>query len=113
MAKFKNPEEMTRQQLTKAFASGKKDEICDALIAMAFYDEDWKWSQTQCLHFLSHSDPDVRGVAASCLGHIARIHHQLDQEIVESTLKQHLQDKLIAARVQDALDDIEFFLGQE
>lgn len=45
MAEFKNPEKMNREEIIRFFSFGKKDEICNALISMAFYDEDWKWSQ--------------------------------------------------------------------
>jgi hypothetical protein len=50
--KFKNPDQMNREELLQIFSSGSSDEICDALISMAFYDDDWKWSQGQCLHFI-------------------------------------------------------------
>ncbi len=111
MAEFRNPEQMSREEISQFFSSNKKNEICDALISMAFYDKDWKWSQDQCLHFLSHPDADVKGVAVSCLGHIARIHRQLDREVVEKALKEHLHDKIISDRVNDALEDIETYLA--
>lgn len=110
MALFRNPEKMGREEIVEVFSSGQADEICTALVAMAYYDEDWKWSQDQCLHFLEHPDLSVRAVAASCLGDIARRHHQLDKAVVESVLKRHLHDETISGQVQDALDDMELFL---
>lgn len=101
---------MSRKKLLKAFSSEQTGEICHALVAMAFHDPDWKWSQDQCLHFLSNSEPEIRGLAATCLGHLARIHRCLDQERVEQALKAHLTDALIAGQVQDALDDIRQFI---
>jgi len=50
--KFKNPDQMNREELLQIFSSGSSEAICDALISMAFYDDDWKWSQGQCLHFI-------------------------------------------------------------
>lgn len=111
MAEYKEPEQKSREELLQRFSSGNSNEICDALISMAFYDNDWKWSQDQCLYFLEHTDPDVRGVAASCLGHIARIHNNLDRELVENALTTHLKDKNISGKVQDALDDIQMFMN--
>jgi hypothetical protein len=108
--KFKNPDPMNREELLQKFSSGDSDEICDALISMAFYDDDWKWSQDQCLHFLESSDIDVRGIAATCLGHIARIHESLDRELVENALSRHLKDGKISGQVQAALSDIKMFL---
>lgn len=63
--------------------------------------------------FLSHSDLDIRGLAVTCLGHIARIHKQLDREHVKNILTQLLHDKVISARVEDALGDIEMFLEKQ
>ncbi len=113
MAEFRNPPEMDRNVTIRILSQGTNEEICDALVSLALHDEDWKWSQDQCLFFLDHSAPDVRAVAASCLGHIARIHRQLDRDIVESSLEKHLSDENIAGNVQDALDDIQIFLGNK
>ncbi|HEV8053138.1 MAG TPA: hypothetical protein VGP47_11640 [Parachlamydiaceae bacterium] len=108
---FENPERKTHQELLKIFSSGDANEICDALVAMAFYDEDWKWCQEQCLFLLEHFDKNISGLAAICLGHIARIHGQLDKELVESVLSNHLNNKEISGRIEDALGDIKMFLG--
>jgi hypothetical protein len=110
MAEYKNPSQISREEIIRIFSTGTNDEVCDALVSMAFYDEDWKWSQDQCLGFLNHPDANVRGVSTTCLGHIARIHHQLDQEQVISALKKCLKDKKVAGSAQDALDDIQMFL---
>ena len=70
--------------------------ICFALLSMAFYEADWKWAQGQCLHFLEHSDVNVRAMAVTSLGHIARIHRNLEREIVEKALSKHLNDEKIS-----------------
>lgn len=110
MAKYQEPSRISRNEAIKIFTAGSNTEICDALLAIAFYDEDWRWSQEQCLYFLNHSDPDVSGLAATCLGHIARIHHKLDRELVTAALKKRLHDPKISGCVKNALDDIEMFL---
>ena len=110
MLKFKNPEQLNRHQLKEIFLAGSTDEICSALVAMAFYDEDWKWSQDQCLRFLEHPEWEIRAVAATCLGHIARIHSRLDKELVEQLLKKHMSDEKIAGYIDNALDDINWFI---
>ena len=85
--------------------------IMDALLSAAYYDPDWKWVQNQCLRFLLHKDRGVRSLSATCLGHVARIHKQLDLEIVLSRLADLKQDPEIGGSVQDALDDIKFYLN--
>lgn len=110
MTENRNPKKITKVEASKVFSTGTSNEICDALVSVTFYEEDWKWSQTQCLHFLNHKNCDISGLAATCLGHIARIHHKLDKKIVIAALKTRLNDPNISGRVQDALDDIDIFL---
>jgi len=62
-----------------------------------------------CLSFSNHPDPQVRGVAATCLGEIPRIHGQIDAELVISRLNVMLHDPATSGQAQDALDDIARF----
>jgi hypothetical protein len=100
---------LTREAAVKAFASGQADRICPALVAVAFHEPDWRWAQERCLELIGSEDPDVSGLAATCLGHVARIHRILDMERVRKALHSRIQDPLIAGRILDALDDIEMF----
>ena len=90
--------------------TGSTEEICRALVAAAFSETDWRWVQGQCLFFLTYPDIEVRGLAATCLGHLARIHQKLDLEVVIPALKSHLKDKEIFGQVQEALEDIEMYM---
>jgi hypothetical protein len=101
---------MEREDLERLLDSGNEKFIIDALLSAAFYDPDWKWIQTTCLRFLDHPEKSVRWNAATCLGHIARIHRQLDIEIVLPRLMALKADPSIAANVEDALDDIKWYL---
>jgi hypothetical protein len=84
--------------------------MSDALLSAAYYEPDWRWAQNLCLDFLSHDDRALRGLAATCLGHVARIHRQLDVDVVLSRLATLKTDPFIGGSVQDALDDIRFYL---
>lgn len=110
---YKEPKQLDRDEILRIFSVGSNHEICDALLSVALYDEDWKWSQDQCLHFLNHSDPDVRCMAVIGLRHIVRIHRQLDLERVINSLKNCLQDEKIAGEVQDSIDDIQWLKKDE
>ena len=101
---------MDRADLERLLESGNEKAIIDALLSAAFYDPDWKWIQTTCLRFLDHPKTDVRWNAATCLGHVARIHRKLDVEIVVPKLMSLKADAAIAPNVEDALDDIRWFL---
>lgn len=108
--KNSSPIPISRNEVVKIFSAGSSAEICKALLAIALYEDDWKWVQMQCLHFLKNSNSDVSGLAATCLGPTAGIHHKLDRELVISALKARLGDMKISRCVQDALEDIEMFL---
>ena len=101
---------LRRAELEELLGSGNVRAINEALLSAAFHDCDWEWAQNQCLSFLSHSNRDVRSIAATCLGHIARIHRKLDIDIVLPQLYEAKSDQSIAAGVDDAIDDIKLFV---
>lgn len=107
---FQNPSEMSRQESVYFFSSGTPEEMCNALLSTALYDEDWQWAQDRCLDFLDHPNVQVKEIAIVCLGHIARIHQKLDLELVLPALKKQRDDPEFAGRVEDTLDDIQVFL---
>lgn len=107
---YQAPQPYNKRALEKAFASRDVKSICEALVSVALNDPDWRWAQSKCLEFLRNESPDVRGLAATCLGHIARIHRQLDKEKVLIALREHLDDNIISGQIADALDDIDMFL---
>jgi hypothetical protein len=101
---------ITRTEAEAGLTSGIPDKICDALIRITYHDPDWRWVQDMCLELASHSDPQVSGLAVTCLGHLARIHGFLDVEKVLPTLRRLRDDPKISGRVADALDDIKMYL---
>jgi hypothetical protein len=99
-----------RKEIELLLSIGRKSDIQDGLLSAAYYDPDWRWVQGKCLDYLNHADPDIRYIAATCLGYLARIHRQLDIELVLPKLHELRADPLVAAGVNDSLDDIKFFL---
>ena len=77
------------------------------------FESDRRWVQSQCLKFARHNDSFVRGVAATCLGHLARIHGVIDEDEVVPVLRQLLRDSDPDTRgkAQDALSDFSAFLS--
>ncbi|MCD5989803.1 hypothetical protein KDX30_18070 [Pseudomonas sp. CDFA 553] len=108
---YQGPQTINRKAVEKAFASRDVKSICEALVSVALNDPDWRWAQSKCLDLLDNESPDVRGLAATCLGHIARIHRQLDKEKVLIALREHLDDSTISGQIADALDDVDMFLS--
>jgi len=76
-------------------------------VSAAFHDSDWQRVQEICLDLLTHEDQDVAGVAATCLGHLARIHGMIETKRVVPVLRSLLGRSEIAGQVNDALEDIE------
>ena len=52
----------------------------------------------------------VRGVAGLCFGHLARIHRQLDRDVVLPVLRKLADDPETRGQATDALSDIEIFV---
>jgi hypothetical protein len=99
-----------REELEILLRSSDKQNIQNALLSAAYYDPDWRWVQNQCLALTHHNDQSVRCIAATCLGHIARIHRQLDLDFVLQRLTEMKVDPLVGWAVDDALDDIRLYL---
>jgi HEAT repeat len=87
-------------------------DISQTLVTLALHDADWKKVEKYCLEFLEHPDASVRAVAATCIGHLARIHKTLDLDLVLPALYRHLSDpgKWVAGNADNALSDIEIFM---
>jgi hypothetical protein len=109
-AKYHEIFPMSRSELERLIDSGNDSAIIQGLLSAAYYDPDWRWVQNLCLRFLSNPDNGIRSNATMCLGHLARIHGQLDIEIVMPRLRELLSDPSIAPSAEDALEDIKLFL---
>lgn len=103
----------SREETEKALNSGDENFISTALIEAALNDSDWRWVQGLCARFADSSSVQVRRAVATCLGHIARIHHNLDSNVALPILRKLLGDPTTFGSADDAMDDISTFLGWE
>jgi len=105
------PTDKTRAR--KLLANGDRDAICRMLVSVAMFESDRRWAQSQFLKFARHEDPFVRGVAATSLGHLARIHGAIDEEQVVPVMREllHDSDPETRGKAEDALSDFSTFLG--
>jgi len=73
----------------------------------------WRAPQDLCVRLARDEDDDVAGLAVTGLGHLARLHGELDLDVVLPLLHE-LRDTPgpLAGRAEDALEDIETFLGR-
>ncbi|MBD5199729.1 MAG: hypothetical protein HDS83_04995 [Bacteroidales bacterium] len=87
--------------------------FCSNLLLKIIFDEsfqDWKWKQDLCIEIAkSMKNPDLCGLAVTCLGHIARIHNKIEKNKVVQELDSIKDKTYISCRIEDALDDINMF----
>jgi hypothetical protein len=79
-------------------------------LAISFYEQDWKWAQNKCLNVLKDENDRLSSLAATCLGHIARVHGKMEKTKVMKALKNRLDNPDIFEYVEDAINDINFFV---
>jgi hypothetical protein len=103
---------LTNEEIEQAFQHGNASQISQTLVTLALNDPDRTKVEKYCLDFLEHPDASIRADAATCIAHLARIHQQLDLDLVLPALYRHQSDsgKYVAGNVNNALDDIEIFM---
>ncbi|HVS20303.1 MAG TPA: hypothetical protein VHD88_00570 [Pyrinomonadaceae bacterium] len=110
--KYEQVKPIDKTRAKKLLASGDREAICRTLVSVAMFESDRRWAQGQCLKFARHDVSFVRGVAATCLGHLARIHGAIDEDEVVPVVLGLLRDSDPDTRgkAQDALSDFSTFL---
>lgn len=111
--KYDSVQPINRSDAARILASTNKSAVCSAMVSLAFHDPDWRWVQDQCLAKLRDKDMTVAGVAATCLGHLARIHHCLDVATVIPALELARRNASLRGRVEDALEDIRMYSAED
>jgi hypothetical protein len=91
-------------------SSADPNDVGEAILRLALHDSDGDWVTNHALSLLRHSDSNVRVMAATALGHIARIHGRIDVDRVLPALRLLANDPATAGRAEDALDDIDMFV---
>jgi hypothetical protein len=102
---------ISRNEARAAFRSGDEAAIRDALLRITYHDQDWQWIQDQLVRFARHRNGAIRGVAGLCFGHLARIHRALDRDVVLPVLRELAAHPETRGQAEDALSDIEIFVG--
>ncbi len=110
--RYKEPDQLNKELAEVELQSGDPYRIREALVALSLNEPDGEWAQEVCLTFAASSDASIRAIAATCLGHLARIHRALDLNKVVPVLKNMMQDAEIAGYVETALDDIKMFMDR-
>ena len=100
---FRNPPPATPGEVRAAIDRGELFSALDAMVGAVLYGGgDWKELQELYLGLLDHEDRQVRLLAATCLGHLARVYGRLDEDRVVPELRR--------VGATNALKDIEINL---
>jgi hypothetical protein len=98
-------------EVRAALDSGDFNAAAQAIVGSALHgDGDWRELQELYLELLDHPEQNIRRLGALCLGHLARVHLQLDERRVVPILRRLRRDPEIGGTAEDALGDIADFL---
>ena len=107
--KYESPDPISKQSVLDVLDGS--DEIgSEAIIRAALTISDREWVESTLLKALSDQRLEVRRAALLGFGHLARLHGQLDLEMVVPLLKQYLGDDVLGGTAEDALEDIATFV---
>jgi hypothetical protein len=104
--------EHSKKELEIMLQSDRSDVVIDALLYLCFNINDPEWIQLQCIQAIEGAgNDDIKGLAITCIGHVARIHSEIDRPLVIPILRSILTDDTLSGRAQDALDDTDMYVG--
>lgn len=94
---YREPPIFTRSEIVTELASGDPLRMADALASAIRHDEDWRWTQEQCLMLLKAPTTEVRWAAATCLGDLAFFFNRpIDHSRVLAALYEAAEDPSIS-----------------
>jgi hypothetical protein len=100
----------SREDLISMLASDDPQAVAKALYSATRFEQDWKWVQDQCLHFLRSPDLPARWAAATCLGDLAFFRRPLELKVVLPALEAAVNDPEIAGPAEFSLSMVRQFM---
>jgi hypothetical protein len=104
---------ISRKEAEKVFSAGKGPEVATTLVSLSFHETHWHWVLEKCLEFTAGSDTDLKAVALTCIGHLARIHQDSEFRSFIPILVEMLDDPIVGGVAEDAIEDIDCFSPEE
>jgi hypothetical protein len=90
------------------------DKATDALLSITYNDPDVSWVEGVLIeHLDKRFDVQIRSLAITCLGHLARIHGALNTREVIPRLGALVQDPVLGGIAEDALADVAHYVPLE
>jgi hypothetical protein len=100
----------TREDILGSLSKGGSQDIRDALISAAYWDEDWRWAQQQLIRFAKHDDDLVLWAVVAGLGFIAAFHGEIDEVTALPVLDRLKQNEALTSDVEETLAEIDHFV---
>jgi hypothetical protein len=109
---FENPTYLGKAAAIEQLASASASDRGNAIVALALNETDGEWALERCAEMAKDADANVRRLAAVCLGHLARLHRDLDPSGFAPAFRRLAADPDpdVQEGVQDAADDLRTFL---
>jgi hypothetical protein len=110
---FDNPPPFSRPESEAVLFGDDAEAAADQLVAITLSGADRSWVQSHCLRLSVHPLPNLRRLAGVCLGHLARLHGELDREqalVILGRLKKDA-DPYVRAALDDVVSDVVRFTG--
>ena len=108
MTRYEHPSDATVADVRAALLLGDPAATASALVGVTLGGSDPAGVEQLCRELLDSPERTVAGVAATCLGHVARLQGALTEESV-TALRARRSDPRIGGQVSDALDDVDTF----
>jgi len=110
--KYKAIEPLSKHEVESAILRNDPDELLHAVLSAALYSDDPDWAEAICLRLAKHEHFNVRGNAILGLGHLARIHGQLNESLIKPLIEAALRDEseYVRSQADAAADDVDLFL---
>jgi len=100
----------SRESIRNSLLGGRPDEIHDALLSSAYWEDDWRLAQQQLLSFADHQSFKVTWAVALGLGFIAVFHGEIDEELVLPVLARLKKRPEILEVVEETEEEIEHYV---
>ena len=100
----------SRNEILSSLSSDRVQEIRDALVSAAYWDDDWRWAQHELVNFAEHDDDLVLWAVIAGFGFIAAFHGEIDEEIVLPILNRLKERTALAGDVEETLSEIDHFV---
>jgi hypothetical protein len=117
---------ISRLNYKKVVEEGDSKSVANALLSIAYWDDDWEWVQQQLISFSTHRDCQVLWSVVTGFGFMAVFNGEADLELVVPVLQRVrssvADDELclcskeardaVSNAIDDSLEDLGFFVKQ-